>query len=62
MLIPDLKSFRSKVKKKHSIGREFQSYCPRKETVDILVRSRNGGRKIMQSITITSKPPSRIRK
>ena len=36
----------------------------RKETVDIdiLVRSRNGDRKIMESIIITSLPPSRIRK
>ena len=38
--------------------------CARKETVDIdiLVTSRNGDRKIMQSIRITSTPPSRIRK
>ena len=36
----------------------------RKEAVyiDILVRSKNGGRKIMQSIRITSRPPSRKRK
>ena len=36
----------------------------RKETVDIgiLVTSRSGDRKIMQSISITSRPPSRIRK
>ena len=36
----------------------------RKETVniDILVTSRNGDRKIMQSIRITSRPPSRKRK
>ena len=35
--------------------------CERKETVDIdiLVTSRNGDRKIMQSIRITSRPPSR---
>ena len=35
--------------------------CTRKETVDIdiLVTSRNGGRKIMQSIRITSRSPSR---
>ena len=34
--------------------------CARKETVnmDILVTSRNGDRRIMQSIRITSKPPS----
>ena len=38
---------------------EFSS--ARKETVDIdiLVTSRNGDRKIMQSIRITSRPPSR---
>ena len=38
--------------------------CARKETVDIdiLVTSRNGDRKIMQSIRITSKLLSRIRK
>ena len=38
--------------------------CVRKETVDIniLVTSRNGDRKIMQSIRITSRPPSKIRK
>ena len=38
--------------------------CPRKETVDIdiLVTSRNGDRKIMQSIRITSRPTSRKRK
>ena len=36
--------------------------CARKETVDIeiLVTSRNGHRKIMQSIKIMSRPPSRI--
>ena len=35
----------------------------KKETVDIniLVRSRNGDRKIMQSIRITSRTPSRVR-
>ena len=38
--------------------------CARKETVDIdiLVTSRNGDRKIMQSIRITGRPPSRKRK
>ena len=38
--------------------------CTRKETVDIeiLVTSRNGDRKIIQSIRITSRPPSRKRK
>ena len=37
--------------------------CARKETVDIdiLVTSTNGDIKIMKSIGITSRPPSRIR-
>ena len=37
--------------------------CARKETVDtdILVTSRNGDRKLMQPIRITSRPPSRKR-
>ena len=41
-----------------------ESSCPRKETVDIdiLVTYRNGDRKILQSIRIVSRPPSRIRK
>ena len=40
-----------------------ESSCVRKETVDIgiFVTSRNGDRKIMLSIRITSRPPSRIR-
>ena len=38
--------------------------CVKKETVDIDIRvtSRNGNRKIMQSIRITSRPTSRKRK
>ena len=38
--------------------------CVRKETIDIdiLVTSRNGDKKLMQSITITGRPPSRKRK
>ena len=41
-----------------------ESSCARKETVDIdiLETSSNGHRKIMQSIRITSRPPSRKRK
>ena len=41
-----------------------ESSCARKETVDIdiLVTSRNGDRKIMQSIRITSRPPTRKKK
>ena len=38
-----------------------ESNCARKETVDkdILLTSRNGDRKIMQSLRITSRPPTR---
>ena len=38
--------------------------CARKEIadIDILVTSKNGDRKIMHSIRITSRPPSRKRK
>ena len=38
-----------------------ESSCARKETVDIdiLITSRNGDRKILQSIRITSRRPSR---
>ena len=37
--------------------------CARKETdMDMLVTSRNGNRKILQSAGITSRTPSRIRK
>ena len=41
-----------------------ESSCVRRETVDIdiLVTSRNGDRKIMQSTKITSRPTSRKRK
>ena len=41
-----------------------ESSCVREETVDIdiLVTSRNGDRKIMQSIRITSRPTSIKRK
>ena len=41
-----------------------ESSCAMKETADIeiLVKSRNGDRKIMQSIRIQSRPPSKIRK
>ena len=44
--------------------RSPESSCVRKETVDIniVVTSRNGDRKIMQSIRIASRPPSRKRK
>ena len=44
--------------------RILEPRCARKETVDIdiLVKSRNGDRKIMQSIRIMSRPTSRKRK
>ena len=59
-------SINSKLKAIEIISREFnrESSCTRKETVDIdiLVTSRNGDRKIMQSIRIRSRSPLRIRK
>ena len=63
LLILDLKPFRPQVKGKDSIGREFESSCTRKETVDIdiLATSRNSDRKIMQSIRLTSRSPTRKR-
>ena len=50
LLILDLKQFRSQVKRKHSIGREFQSLAVRRKKLltDILVTTRNGDVKIMQ--------------
>ena len=41
-----------------------ESICVRKEIADIdnLVTSRNGDRKIRESIRVTSRPPTRIRK
>ena len=47
-------------KRKHSIDREFQSFsCAKKETINIdkLIASRNGDRKIIQYIRITSSLP-----
>ena len=65
-------SVNSRLKATKIIGQRKEFYreripepsCARKETVDIdiLVTSRNGHRKIMQSIKITSRPPSRKRK
>ena len=62
-------SVKSGLKATKSIGQGKAFYrqripeftCARKETVDkdILVTSRNGDRKIMQSSRITSRPPSR---
>ena len=58
LLIVDLKPLRSQVKGKHSVGREFQSVAVqgKKLDIDILLKSRNGKRKIMQSIRRTSRP------
>ena len=41
-----------------------ESSCGKKETIgiDILVTSRNGDRNIMQTIRISSRPPSKISK
>ena len=66
-------SVNSRLKTTYTIGqrKEFyrqripQSSCVSKEIVDIdiLVTSRNGDRKILKSIRITSRqPPSRIKK
>ena len=65
-------SFNSRLKATKIIGQRKAFYrqripefsCARKETVDIdiLVTSRNGDRKIMLSIRIMCRPPSRIRK
>ena len=53
LLILVLKPFRS-YEEKNSIGREFQSLAVRgkKLLTDIVVTSRNGDRKILQSIRI----------
>ena len=42
----------------------LETSCARKETVDIdiLKKFTNGGRKIMQSLRRTNRPPTRIRK
>ena len=59
LLILDLNPLR--LKSKESIP---EPGCARKQIVDIdiLVTSRNGDRKIMQSVRIMSGPTSRIRK
>ena len=65
LLILDLKSFRFIGQRKAFYRERIPgSSCACKETVyiDILVTSRNVDRKIMQSIRITSRPPSRKRK
>ena len=63
LLILDLKPFKLEVKRNHSIDRIPEYSCARKESVDIdiVVKSRNGDRKIMQSIRITSRSPTRKR-
>ena len=44
--------------------KEISPSCTKKKTVDIdiLLTSRNGDKKIMQFIRITSRPPTKIRK
>ena len=65
LLILDLKPFKLEVKRNHSIDRIPEYSCARKESVDvdidIVVKSRDGDRKIMQSIRITSRSPTRKR-
>ena len=64
LLILDLKPFRSYIKGNHSIAREFHSLALRGKTLLTWhpLTSRNGDRKIVQSIRITSRPSLRIRK
>ena len=65
LLILDLKPFRSCIKRKEFYRQRIPEFsCVRKETVDIdiFVTSRNGDRKIMQSVRITSRPPTGKRK
>ena len=64
LFILELHTLTSLVKEKHYKGREFQCQsCAKRETLDIgiLVISRNGDGKIMQSIKITSRLPLRKR-
>ena len=59
MLILDLEPLRSEAKKESCYRQGIpEPSCAKKETVDIdiLVRSRNGDRKIMQSIRIKRRP------
>ena len=63
LLILDLKPFRSYIKGKHSLCTGFwrESSCASNETVDIdtLEISRNGDRRIMQSIRLMGRLPLR---
>ena len=65
LLILDLKPFRLIGQRKAFYRQRIPAPSrARKKTVDIdiLVTSRNSDRKILQSIRITSRPPSRIKK
>ena len=64
MLLNMVKLTKTDQRKAIYIQRMPKSSCPKKESVeiDILVTSRNGERKIMQSIRITSRPALRKRK
>ena len=56
MLILDLNHQYQKLKESILTQRIPECSCARDETVDILVTSKNGDRKIMESIRITSRP------
>ena len=64
LFILDLQSVISLVKGKYSVGRKFQGLAVRgkKLLTDILVTSRDGDKKIMESIRMASRPPQTIRK
>ena len=61
LLTLDFNPFRSQVTGKHSAHNEFHNLFAKKETVglNILRTSRNGDRKIFQTIRIGSRPPTR---
>ena len=62
LLILDFQPLRSQVKGKYSIGSQKSRVQLCEERIYFLVTSRNGDRKNMQSIRITSRPLSEIRK
>ena len=61
--IPRLKSFKYQVKGKHSVGGEFQSLAGQRKKllIYIYITLSHGGRKIMEPIRVTSRPPTRER-
>lgn len=62
MLTLDFKPLRSYVKGEHAAGKDLESSCMRKETLDIgiLIKSRNGDKNIMQPTRIKSRPNMRM--